>query len=117
MDHMNKRTTPRESSPNLLSFVCYDQNGNKVSQGMAKTLNVSEGGLLIETHSFIDENVMLSLTVAFGDDLMDLKGKVVHSRKSGENQFEFGIEFIEMDEIMRGFIKQYMIILDDQDGV
>jgi len=115
MSYIEKRKKLRYSSLNLLYFVCYDKNNNKITQGMGRTLNVSEGGILLETHVPLDKDMTVSLTMALEDDLMDFKGKVTHLKKCGGGKFEFGMEFVEMDEKRRLYLKQYMIIREDEE--
>ena len=84
---------------------------------MGRTLNVSEGGILLETRVPIDENMTVSLTIALEDDLVDFQGKVAHIKKCGGGKYEFGMEFIEMDEQRRLHLKQYMLIREDEEDL
>jgi len=112
-----KRIVPRIESSNLLSYVCLDENNHEMMQGMGRTLNVSEGGILLETHVPIDPHHIVSLTIALENDLMDLKGKIAYSRKREDGKFESGIEFMEMDEEKRRFIRQYILIFRGQGNI
>ena len=112
-----QRIDQRIESSNLLSYICFDENNHEMMQGMGRTLNVSEGGILLETHVPIDPHYIVSLTMALEDDLMDFKGKIVYSRKRDDGKFESGIEFIEMDEEKHQFFKQYLLIFRGQDTI
>jgi len=109
-----KRIDPRIESSNLLSYICLDENNHEMMQGMGRTLNVSEGGILLETHVPIYPHHIVSLTMALEDDLMDFKGKIAYSRKREDGRFESGIEFIEMDEEKQRFYRQYILIFRDK---
>lgn len=111
----DKRRNERVKSPNLLAYICMDQDKNRVFQGMGRTLNVSEGGILLETHVPIDPQHTVLLTIAMEDDLMYFKGKIAHSNRRRDGRFESGVEFIEMDEQKRSFLKQYIIIFKGQE--
>jgi len=111
-----KRIDPRIESSNLLSYICLDENNHEMMQGMGRTLNVSEGGILLETHVPIDPHHIVSLTMALEDDLMDFKGKIAYSRKREDGKFESGIEFIEMDEEKQRFYRQYILIFRGQEN-
>lgn len=111
-----KRIDPRIESSNLLSYICLDKNNHEMMQGMGRTLNVSEGGILLETHVPIDPHHIVSMTMALEDDLMDFKGKIAYSRKREDGKFESGIEFIEMDEEKKRFYKQYILIFRGQEN-
>ena len=111
-----KRIDPRIESSNLLSYICLDENNHEMMQGMGRTLNVSEGGILLETHVPIYPHHIVSLTMALEDDLMDFKGKIAYSRKREDGRFESGIEFIEMDEEKQRFYRQYILIFRGQEN-
>jgi hypothetical protein len=112
-----KRIDTRTESSNLLSYVCLDDNNHELMQGMGRTLNVSEGGISLETHVPIDPHHIVSLTIALENDLMDFKGKIAHSRKREDGKFESGIDFIEMDEEKRWFLRQYILIFRGQENI
>ena len=116
MNQDNKRRDQRVKSPNLLAYLCIDEEKNKVIQGMGRTLNVSEGGILLETHVPIDPRHTVLLTIAMEDDLMHFKGKIAHSKERDDGRFESGVEFLEMDDQKRRFLKQYIVIFRGQEN-
>jgi len=116
MSQDNKRRGPRVKSPNLVVYLCIDEEKNKIIQGMGRTLNVSEGGILLETHVPIDPRHTLLLTIAMEEDLMHFKGRIAHSREREDGKFESGVEFLEMDKQKRRFLSQYMIIFKGQEN-
>jgi hypothetical protein len=105
-----KRKHPRINSLNL-SYVCVDENNNIVKQGIGRTLNVSESGILLETHFSIDPKHLLFLTIGLEENLVDIKGKVAHIKESGKDVSEVGIEFLEIDaqalQTLRDYIKAF----------
>ena len=106
-----KRKHYRVDSQNLLNYALYDNSGNVVKHGMGKTLNVSETGILLETHILIDTEYTLGLTVGFEEKLIDIRGKVVFSRPGKEGKFESGINFFEIDpagdRVLKAYIKAF----------
>lgn len=106
----------RMESLNLLFYICCDENNNEITQGMGKTLNVSEDGILLETHDPIGANLYVLLTIAFEDNLMDFKGNIVHSRKREDGMSEYGIEFVEIDDEKRLFVRQYMVLFKGREN-
>ena len=104
----NKRNHPRTDSLNLISYVCIDEDNNPITQGMGRTLNVSEGGILLETHVQIDSHCTLSLKIGLEDKLIDIKGKVAYSKTGAEGNFETGIHFFEIDEEALKILKKYI---------
>ena len=105
-----KRRKPRVGSHNLLSYVCLDSENQTMTQGMGRTLNVSEGGILLETHDSINPEHTILLTIALEDEIIDVKGKITFQKKREDGKHEQGIQFIELDEKINRFLKQYVVI-------
>ena len=93
-----KRQHQRVSTLNLLYYVCLDENGSHLDQGMGKTLDISQGGILMETHIQIEAKFIMLLSLEFEEELVDIKGEVVYSRKSESGMYESGVKFLETDE-------------------
>lgn len=110
-----RRKSQRVDSPNLLAYICLDENNNEIIQGMGRTLDVSEGGILLETHVPIDPQYIVRLTIGMEDDLVHLKGHITHHRERGDGKFESGVEFMELNEQRRRFLRQYITIFKDQE--
>jgi len=103
----NKRKHERIHSLNL-SYICLDEDENVVKQGMGRTLNISESGILLETHFTIEPNHVVQLTISLEEDLLDLKGKPVHVRSSGEGKYEIGIQFVDLDQNASKILKKFV---------
>ena len=106
----NKRQHQRIPSLNL-SYICLDENNNIVKQGMGRTLNISESGILLETHFPIEPQYLVLMTIALEEDLLEIKGKPIHARSNETGEFEIGIEFLEPDQdsirLLQNFINKY----------
>ena len=111
---MDKRKHERIDSLNL-SYVCLDENDNLVKQGMGRTLNVSESGILLETHFPIEMNHSVLLTIGLEEDLLDIKGKPVHIRTDGKGAYTVGIEFAELDKVSKRLLKNFIKSFNKQD--
>ena len=107
MTSENKRKHERIKSLNL-SYICLDEDENIIKQGMGRTLNISESGILLETHFPIEPDHLIQLTISLEEDLLDLKGKPVHVRSSDEGVYEIGIQFIELDQNATKLLKKFI---------
>jgi c-di-GMP-binding flagellar brake protein YcgR len=107
MTSENKRKHERIQSLNL-SYICIDEDENIVKQGMGRTLNLSETGILLETHFPIELNHVLQLTISLEEDLLDIKGKPVHVRPRDQGKYEIGIQFVELDPSASQIIKKFV---------
>ena len=103
-----KRRHYRVDSQNLLNYACYDENGHVVKQGMGRTLNVSETGILLETHIPIDSQYVVGLTIGFEENLINIKGKVVYTKAGKDGKFESGIQFMESDPDTNALLKKFI---------
>ena len=110
MTSEDKRKHPRIPSLNL-SYVCLDENGNIIKEGMGRTLNISETGILLETQFPIELEYLVIMTIALQEDLLEIKGKPIHTGSNETGKFEIGIEFLEPDQdsiqLLTDFIAKY----------
>ena len=108
---MDNRQYKRFDSGNLLSYVCVDVNDKVVQQGMGKTLDVSEGGILLETHVVIDVEYDILLSIGFEDEMADIRGNTIYARKREDGMTESGIKFLNVTAegltILKEFIKKF----------
>jgi len=93
-----KRKHQRVSTLNLLHYVCLDENDSHLEQGMGKTLDISQGGLLMETHIQIEAPYIMLLALGFEEELVDIKGEIAYSRKNESDMYESGVKFLETNE-------------------
>ena len=114
MNQKDKRGSERIDSNNLISYVCLNEKDEPVGQGMGRTLNISEGGILLETHAIIDPKYTLSFTISLEDVIMDIKGRVTYNKKRGDGKYESGIKFIGNDESKTRMLKQFSVIFKSE---
>lgn len=114
MNQKEKRKSERIDTHNLIFYVCLNEKDEPIGQGMGRTLNISEGGILLETHTIIDPNYTVSFTISLEDVIMDIKGKARFSKKRNDGKFESGIEFIDCDESKKRMLRQFSAIFKDE---
>ena len=107
MNTNENRQHPRVKALNL-SYICLDEDHQVVKQGMGRTLNVSESGILLETYFPIEAAHTVVLSIGFKDRLVDVKGRPAHIRSTGPDVYEIGVEFIDLDETARLALKDYL---------
>jgi c-di-GMP-binding flagellar brake protein YcgR len=105
MNGSDKRRHIRVESTNLLNFVCMGVDGEPCHQGMGRTLNVSESGILLETYKPIDSQTPISITIGIEEELIDIEGEVVFLKESARDVYEAGIKFSQISA------KERMILL------
>ena len=104
----HQRKHERVDSLNLLSYFCVDEQGEVIAQGMGRTLNVSEGGILLETHIQLETEYAVFLSIGFQDEVTDVKGKIKYSAMGDNERWRSGIEFAAPDTNAQRIIKKYI---------
>jgi hypothetical protein len=110
---MEKRKNPRYDSLNL-SYICEDAQGVVLHEGMGRTLNISENGILLETTSESSPENTLTLEIALEDDLVKLSGRVAHCRQAERDLYQTGVEFTKLDEADLALLKQFITLFESQ---
>jgi c-di-GMP-binding flagellar brake protein YcgR len=110
----DRRSESRFNSKNLISYVCLDEDNKKYGQGMGRTLNISEGGILLETHVLIDPESTISLTIALEEELVDFNGRIAFSNKKKDGKYETGVNFIAQNAEKRRFLRHYITVFKEQ---
>ena len=114
MGTTERRQHPRINALNLISYNCIDATKNVVAQGMGRTLNVSEDGILLETHVSIDPKYTIELAIGLEDELINIKGSIVYSAPGKDEKFEAGIEFFDTDDATTKILKKYIKVFSKQ---
>ncbi len=97
MHHDERRSEPRTKAAYQITFECF-RHGVKVSQGYARTINVSENGALVEMPCPMDLDTSLILSINAPFYTLVIQGNVVHSRQISENAYHVGVHLINSIE-------------------
>ena len=89
----NKRKHPRVKVRVVASFDCYDEDGELSDQKLGVILDISLGGMLIETDDTIKANYVEIVFINHEHNLMSIVGSIVHSRKSENGKAKTGLCF------------------------
>ena len=104
MTFVEKRKHPRVDINNLVSYRCMDDSGNRTKEGRGKSVNISQGGILIETHDPFEWQDVLLLFIDIEDESVSIKGKVVYCNAANFGKFRTGIQFLETNEKIVSFV-------------
>ncbi|MEN8257721.1 MAG: PilZ domain-containing protein [Thermodesulfobacteriota bacterium] len=103
----NQRKHERTDSLNL-SFFCIDQDDNVMAQGMGRTINLSETGILLETSIEMSPGQNVDMEIALQNDLIDARGTVAHSKAADDDHFHTGIEFTHVSNSDMETLKNHL---------
>ncbi|MCL2789349.1 MAG: PilZ domain-containing protein [Desulfobulbus sp.] len=97
----------RPESLNLLDYLIIDDQGRPGEYSMARTLNVSKGGILVETHLPLPQGQQVMITLGLKDQLIDVMGRIVYSAiDAGRNHS--GIEFFHISDNDKRVLDSYI---------
>ena len=106
-----RRQASRIDSLNLVHVTCWDENGRAVRQGIGRTINVSEKGILLETHFEVDADEKYEISIGLEDQIVDIRAHVVHLQHGEKDRSLVGLSFGDLDEEslskLRGFIRRF----------
>ena len=100
-----KRASPRIRSLNLTSYLPKKGGRQDHIISMGRTLDVSEGGVKLETHRHLDKGTRLELAIAVEDAIISVEGEVLYSEELGEGLFGTGICFTSIREEDRQLLR------------
>jgi len=111
MSGLENRSSTRRDTLNLLDYIIVDESGLEVDRAMARTLNVSEKGILLETHLPLAMGQQLLITIGLRNNLFEFRGRVAHCKSCAPESHCAGVEFVDVSPegmaILRDFLKAF----------
>jgi len=104
----NKRKHTRVRALNLLYFGVYEKDA-LIKQGIGRTLDVSESGIRLETHFPIDPKNIVHLSIGLKDELVEIKGRAVHTVPGSRGKYEIGIKFNRIKKSSLEIVNKYIV--------
>ena len=102
-----RRRFIRPEALNLLDYLVVDTQGRHGEYSMGRTLNVSNGGILMETHIPLPVGQQVMITLGLEENLVDIMGRIVYATCSG-GKHQNGIEFSHMAQTDRIILERYI---------
>lgn len=95
-DKARARRAPRIKSINLVSYARHNES-LKVDEdgGVARTVNLSESGILLETYSPLPLESVIEIDISLGDRLVTVSGEVTRAETVDKGVYRLGIRFRE----------------------
>ncbi|MBM9538120.1 PilZ domain-containing protein [Desulfobulbus alkaliphilus] len=102
-----RRRFPRPEALNLLDYLVVDAKGRQGEYSMARTLNVSKGGILMETHRPLPLGQQVMITLGLQDQLIDVMGHIIYST-SVAGRHQNGVEFFHVSDRDKRALDSYV---------
>jgi len=74
-----------------------DDQGREYGQKISRSMNISLGGMRLQSNLPVDPGEVLVITMALGENLVTFKGKVIYVTPSEGKGFEFGISIEDIE--------------------
>ncbi len=97
-DLFERRQAERRYALRFLDYEVITATGEVASRGLARTLNVSETGLRLETGEFFEPEQRLRITLGLDNDLIQIDGRVINSQPETDELCSSGVMFLEFKE-------------------
>jgi Tfp pilus assembly protein PilZ len=112
MRHPKRRRLERARALNLVDYILIGEDGVQMTRGMGRTRNVSEEGLLLETHRPLRGGQTILITMGIKDHTVRLRGRVVHVELPAsfpeERRHCAGVKFTAADKAGAEALKRYI---------
>jgi predicted Zn finger-like uncharacterized protein len=110
-DQSDRRKHKRIKTRNLISYLSYDKIGQLIYQGLGQALDISKGGMLLETPDPLESGLISLTAMDVDNNPIEIEGNVVYRKESSSGRYLTGIFFIGTEEQVEIFvtelIKQY----------
>ena len=103
-DWGNRRKHKRLKTRNLIYHLTYDIRGKIISQGLSKALNISKGGMLLETPEPIEKGLLSLMATDEKNNLIEIDGNLVYCKKTSTGRHRSGVSFLASDEEATTFV-------------
>ena len=101
---IDRRKHPRVKTSNLISYYSFDETEKLISHGLGIVLDISRGGILLETPCSVESGPIVLAAIDWENNLVEVKGKSIYSVKESTEMYRSGIEFVGLDKQAAEFI-------------
>ncbi len=102
-----RRRYDRPEALNLLDYLVVDEQGRQGEYAMARTLNVSKGGILMETYRPLPKGQQVMITLGLKDQLINVMGRIVYTTTSA-GCHQNGVEFFHLSDNDKRILNNYV---------
>lgn len=109
---IEKRRSPRIKTIHTVGYALFDENGTKTESGKGQTVNLSQGGALLQTSEPLQGTFIVLMTIDLEGQKIKVQGRIVRTSTSSKmDGFLSGIEFMGSKNKQRkaivAFVKNY----------
>ena len=94
----DRRKWPRILTEHLVAYTRLDNEVVPDEAGVARTLDLSQGGVVLEMTHPLDAGGRLEIKMVSGDRILKARGRVVYSQDLPDKRWRVGICFTEITD-------------------
>lgn len=114
---MKNRKFSRFNSLHLVYYSLFDDGKKNCGEGVGRTINISEGGALIEIEYLPDDTIStVNMEMALGETIIKLQGRVAFTKKAGARKTELGIQFLEITSELEKHFSEFLKVFVSESG-
>ncbi len=102
-----RRNWVRFNKMHPVTYIRFDEKGNPCDQKPSRSMNMSQGGVKLQSNFPVQQEEVLDLTMALEDELITFRGKVIYVIRSEEQGFEFGVAITDIDNQDKEILSKY----------
>ncbi len=91
-----RRKSPRIQAEHLVSYAHFDEHEEPDDMGMARTLDLSEGGMVLEMTRPQGVGERIRVKMITGDQILEADATVVYSKRLPAERWRVGVSFTEI---------------------
>ena len=103
------RKHSRIKTQNLISYFAFNKHHRLISHGLGVALDISKGGILLETPYSIESNYLVLTAIDKQKKIMEVQGRLIYSKKASGGTYLCGIEFIGNNARVKDFITKLVL--------
>lgn len=104
----SQRHFPRIKDILLVEISRFDEKGFRADLATGRTLDISYGGLRLELYHPLPLRSIVVLTLALGEGLVQVKGKVVYLEKLDGGRCAMGVQFTDVTPRSRRLLDEHV---------
>jgi len=101
---VDRRIHKRIKTQNLISYFAYNEKGELISHGLGVALDISKGGILLETPYLIESGLLVLTATNREKQFIEVEGNLKYTKASSNGTYLCGIEFVGNEERVKDFI-------------
>ncbi len=103
-----ERQSPRVERILMTGIELFEETGELAESSIGRTLNISEGGILLEVVTPFPFMAKVSLNLALYNNNIKINGQIVHLRKNADDRIEMGVTFTKIADKDKEILKMFL---------